>query len=741
MDKKVLRRIKLRDRIARWVITIGGMSIIASVILILLLIGNVTLPLFQEPAAVPLAEIDLGKSPKQPEPLAIDIDEYLENAVVFSAASAFEFYATGTGALIDTIPVAPPKTPTAIPIRVTVDAPLTFSVQWNDGSLSVEQIRFLPLFDADGKRTFGRQVLRKGSFDPPPEGIPLQSLTRMESDRQVRVDLLADNRLKVTQVIVESDIFGNEEQTEHVSFLANVNSAISALTLDHHGLALYAGTADGSLLHWDLAEAGSPKLLSHVSALNSNHRITAMAMILGDISLVVGDDQGRLSTWFPVRVEKGASEKRLTRIHQLAAHDSAITAITPSRRDKSLASLDAHGSIHLDHMTSERHLITLENPQPLTRISLAPRGNGLIGLDAEGRLQLWSISNPHPEISLKTLFGKVWYESYDAPALVWQSSSGSDDFEPKLSLTPLIFGTLKGTFYAMIFAIPIALYGAIYISQFGSSRMRQWIKPGVEVMAAIPSVVIGFLAALWFAPKLEKAVPALFLAIVFIPLALVLGILLWQWLRRYQPLKTVERGYEFIAIAPVLLLAIAASITLGPLVEQWFFAGDFKLWLFNDAGTRYDPRNCIVIAFALGFAVIPIIFTIAEDSLSNVPSSLKAASLALGASRWQTVWRVILPSALPGIFAGIMIGLGRAIGETMIVLMATGNTPIIDPSIFNGMRPLSSNIAVEIPEAPFGGTLYRVLFLSSVILFVLTFALNTVAEVVRQRLRKKYGRF
>jgi phosphate transport system permease protein len=171
------------------------------------------------------------------------------------------------------------------------------------------------------------------------------------------------------------------------------------------------------------------------------------------------------------------------------------------------------------------------------------------------------------------------------------------------------------------------------------------------------------------------------------------------------------------------------------------FDGNFTLWMFQEAGVRYDPRNCIVIAFALGFAVIPIIFTIAEDSLSNVPSSLRAASLAMGASRWQTAWRVVLPSASPGIFAGTMIGFGRAIGETMIVLMATGNTAIMDWSLFNGMRPLSANIAVEIPEAPVAGTLYRVLFLSAVILFLMTFVLNTVAEIVRQRLRRKYGQF
>ena len=163
--------------------------------------------------------------------------------------------------------------------------------------------------------------------------------------------------------------------------------------------------------------------------------------------------------------------------------------------------------------------------------------------------------------------------------------------------------------------------------------------------------------------------------------------------------------------------------------------------MYDSFGIRYDQRNSIIIAVGLGFAVIPIIFTIADDALGNVPRSLSAASLALGASRWQTVWKVVVPSASPGIFAAVMIGMGRAVGETMIVLMAAGNTPILDWSLFNGMRTLSANIAVEIPEAPHGGTLYRILFLSALLLFAFTFVLNTAAELVRERLRKKYGRF
>jgi phosphate transport system permease protein len=203
----------------------------------------------------------------------------------------------------------------------------------------------------------------------------------------------------------------------------------------------------------------------------------------------------------------------------------------------------------------------------------------------------------------------------------------------------------------------------------------------------------------------------------------------------------VEHGYEFLVVLPVLVLGILAAVWLAGLLEQLLFHGNFKLWLDQALHTRYYQRNNIVIAFGLGLAVIPIIFSLADEALSNVPHSLSAASMALGASRWQTLWRVVLPSASPGIFAATMIGFGRAVGETMIVLMATGNTPIVDWSPFNGMRTLSANIAVEIPEAPVGGTLYRVLFLCAVLLFLLTFTVNTAAELVRQGLRKRFGRF
>ena len=186
---------------------------------------------------------------------------------------------------------------------------------------------------------------------------------------------------------------------------------------------------------------------------------------------------------------------------------------------------------------------------------------------------------------------------------------------------------------------------------------------------------------------------------------------------------------------------------IGPAVESVFFTvvdsqgreiASFPRWWSEVVGLEYTQKNAMVVGFAMGFAVIPIIFTIAEDSLSNVPKSLTSASLALGASRWQTTWRVVLPTASAGIFSACMIGLGRAVGETMIVLCAAGGTGLMEMNMFNGMRTLSLNLATELPEAAKQQTLYRTLFLGALILFALTFVINTVAEIIRQHIRNKY---
>jgi phosphate transport system permease protein len=343
-----------------------------------------------------------------------------------------------------------------------------------------------------------------------------------------------------------------------------------------------------------------------------------------------------------------------------------------------------------------------------------------------------------PEVSLTALFGKVWYEGYEKPDYSWQSSSGTEDFEPKLSLTPLLFGTLKGTVYSLLLAVPFGVLSAMYASQFLHPSLKRVVKPVVEIMASLPSVVLGFLAGLWLAPLLERVLPALALSVLVLPPAIILAGVSWERLTRRLGTR-IPAGTEVFFFAVVLALVGAGCLGLEPFLERTVLGETFPTWLLETFGVRYDQRNAIVVGMAMGFAVIPIIFAIAEDAFSNVPRSLVSGSLALGASRWQTVTRVVLPTASPGIFAAVMVGFGRAIGETMIVLMATGNTPIMDGSPFDGFRSLSANIAVEIPEAPAGGTLYRTIFLAALLLFVLTFVVNTAAELVRQRLRRKYS--
>ena len=171
--------------------------------------------------------------------------------------------------------------------------------------------------------------------------------------------------------------------------------------------------------------------------------------------------------------------------------------------------------------------------------------------------------------------------------------------------------------------------------------------------------------------------------------------------------------------------------------------GELELLGFDPRGSVFDTyvqRNSLIVGGMMGFAVIPIVFTIADDALTAVPAHLKLASIGAGATPWQTALRVVLPTAASGIFSAIMIGLGRAVGETMIVLMATGNTPVMSWNVFDGFRTLSANIAVELPEAVKGSTHYRTLFLAALCLFAITFAFNTVAELVRQRYRRKAAR-
>lgn len=284
--------------------------------------------------------------------------------------------------------------------------------------------------------------------------------------------------------------------------------------------------------------------------------------------------------------------------------------------------------------------------------------------------------------------------------------------------------------------MPLAIGGAIYTAYFMTDRLRSVVKPSVEIMEALPTVILGFLAGLWLAPFIETHLPAVFLLMIALPLSALAVAALCQTLPNSIQEKLGDGMHIYILI-PTLLIVSIVVISSSSLLEDLFFNGDARAYVNDIFG--FDQRNSLVVGIAMGFAVIPTIFSITEDAVFSVPKHLTQGSLALGATKWQTLIRVVLLTASPGIFSAIMMGLGRAVGETMIVLMATGNTPIMDFNIFSGMRTLAANIAVEMPEAEIASSHYRILFLAAFVLFVLTFIFNTIAEFVRQKLREKYS--
>ena len=498
------------------------------------------------------------------------------------------------------------------------------------------------------------------------------------------------------------------------------------------------------LQFYHIKNKAQPELSQTVQLSQADVPVTAVRLLAGGISLLVGKQNGEISQWFVVNRENIGFQ--LTEIRRFGPHEDAISHIIAEPERKGFLAIDKSGQLGIYHTTSQRNLLLQKlSDQSVKQLAVNQRANHLVAEDVNGNWSFWAIDNEHPEVSWQSLWGKVWYESYSEPAYVWQSSSASNDFEPKFSLTPLALGTLKAAFYAMLFATPLAVMGAIYTAYFMNARMRNVVKPTIEIMEALPTVIIGFLAGLWLAPLVDAHLFATLALIVALPPAVLLMAWLWHrlgldalWQRIFK--KGMSEGWEALILIPLICAFMWLIISWSGTIEHWLLGGTLQNWLENEQGISFDQRNSIIVGIAMGFAVIPTIFSITEDAVFNVPAHLSNGSMALGATRWQTLIQVVILTASPAIFSAIMIGFGRAIGETMIVLMATGNTPIMDMSIFQGMRTLSANIAIEIPESEMASSHYRILFLAALILFLFTFFFNTIAEIVRQRLRRKYSK-
>jgi phosphate transport system permease protein len=839
----------IMDKVADWTITVGGLLVIVAVFGIMVFLAQVVVPLFTGGSVLSKTETQLGGVS---DVLLASTDEYHTLAITVAPGGAIHagHIKSGRQLAVQSLDFEGKKV-TAFDQTLNWD---NVAFGFEDGSVRFGKLS--PTYEVltqgrlpagltklnerdstDGTAIYStipggqvRKVTVAASLDDPQKlsdkpiiaidyhvgGFterPVRTFVAVDADGVVRVGNI-ESRINIMTGAVRTSV-----QSGTLPPLPSGTKVFRAITTEKADQ-VYVAEENGAIYRFDTRDLNAPRLVETLDLVPGDGKLTVFGFLIGDQSLIVGDSKGAVDVYFKLAVANGRSQDGFTlvRAHNLDPHKGAVVGFSPSQRGKMFTTVDDGGNVWLRHSTSEQTALRLTSTGTgaYRALLLAPREDGILAIDTAGKATLWEVSVPHPETTLKSIYGKIWYEGYDKPTYTWQSSSGTDSFEPKLSLVPLIFGTLKATFYALLFAVPIALLAAIYTSEFVHPTVRATVKPVMEMMASLPSVVLGFIAALILAPIVETWIAAVLMAFVGLPLCLILAAYLWQFLPQDRAIQ-LQGVPKFAFMFVILAIGFYFCAGLGVVFERIFFAGDIKAWANGDIGSgvgflfllllplsfvlvmiggravagdwlqdqtrrlsgiraggfdflrwavffaaacfisyvlalfidtlggdprggivsTYVQRNTLVVGFAMAFAVIPIIYTISEDALNSVPEHLRAASLACGATPWQTAVRIILPTAMSGVFAAIMVGMGRAVGETMIVVMAAGNTPILEWNVFNGLRALSANIAVELPEAVKDGTLYRTLFLAALNLFVMTFIVNTIAEVVRQRFRKR----
>lgn len=741
---RIRTRRKIRawqDRLARHTIALGGLSVIAAITLIFFYLLYEVMPLFKSATIEHSSSFTLQEPARSSTLLTLFTEEQNELAALLTDSGQLLFINANTGQHLSEQQL-PLHDASITSLKVKTPGDDTLLLGLSNGQALAVDTRFKVEFDAQGQRLGVKpqmtQLFNGQAITLDTQQRALTYITQQASpDGMLLAGLVDDGSVVMTLIRQHTDFITGtvKEDIEPIIFPSTTDYQRLLIAPDHHYL--FALHHSGRLDVYDTRNLNNIQLLHTLPLVAKGQQVTQMVFQLAQQSLLVGDSQGQITQFFMVRNEH--NEQQLTQIRTLKLGDAPIKVLEAEQRRKGFVAIDSTGRVGVFNTTAEKKAIDqplLQNPPALA--ALSPRASMLLLQDAQGVFHRYEIDNPHPETSLKSLWGKVWYEGYSEPQYTWQSSSASTEFEPKFSLTPLAFGTLKAAFYAMLLSVPLAVCGAMYTAYFMAPAVRRKIKPVIELMEALPTVILGFFAGLFLAPFMETHLPGVFAVLLILPL----GILTFAFTWAQFPDSVREQipdGWHVVILIPLVALLGWLSFSLSQPLELWLFNGDMRSWLSNDIGIHFDQRNAMVVGFAMGFAVIPTIYSIAEDALFGVPKSLSHGSLALGATPWQTLVRVVLPTASPGIFSAVMIGMGRAVGETMIVLMATGNTPIMNANIFEGMRTLAANIAVEMGESALGSSHYRILFLAALVLFLFTFVVNTLADVVRQRLRNKYS--
>lgn len=740
-SRVILRKKRARrDKLARWGITTAGYGVVVALLTIFVYLFYEVAPILR--GATVDQQYQYAVPEQQSATVRLLLDRYEILGIQYTRDAEAIFFNTQSGAeqLRVAVPVAEGVSVSSFGYGETISNNVVYGL--DNGSAVLARHAFNVSFPDNERVVVPRLDFPLGESAIPidPQGRALTLITTEVLARGAATTAVAavtaDNRLLLARITSRNNLLtGAVQLTQDVQTLPAIPGNAQQLLLDKSLRNLFVLDDQGRIHFYDIVDPAQARLVETVNV-GQGERVTAAEFLVGSVSLVIGTESGKLSQWFLVRND--SNEFRLTQIRDFRSHDAAITAIAPEHTRKGFIAVDAAGQVGVHYGSSSRTLFLDEvSDNSLTHIAISQINGRILWLDSLQQVSSASLWNEHPQLSWAAMWNKVWYEGREDPEYIWQSSSGSDEFESKFSLVPLTIGTLKAAFYAMMFAMPLAIAGAIYTAYFMTPKQRGMVKPSIEIMEALPTVILGFLAGLWLAPFVENNLPAVFSFFLLMPLMLLLFALFWT--RLPASFRTrIPDGWEAALSVPVILAFGMLCVQSSPWVEVWLFDGSMRQW-FTDIGVNYDQRNALIVGIAMGFAVIPTIFSIAEDAVFTVPRHLTQGSLALGATRWQTVMGVVLPTASPGIFSAVMMGFGRAVGETMIVLMATGNSPVVNFNIFEGMRTLSANIAVELPETAVGSSHFRVLFLAALVLLALTFVVNTLAEIIRQRLRQRYS--
>ncbi len=724
-----------KDRFAKFGITAGGIMVLIALLLIFFYLLYVVQPIFESAKVEKRASFNVANAEKI---VGLGVEEQTEVAYLLDNQGQVNFYSVDKanfGKKLKTLNATLPAKVTSFANSAPFQGHYAYGLE--NGTVIIVAPKFLVTFPNNERKLTPRLGYPPGEMalevDEQGAAIKRFAFSHYE-DKTAVVALTADKRVVFSSFVAEENMFTGEVEWQVERTELNIDGRVDELLMSPDTTRTFVRSAN-QIYVFDTRYPSEVEQIQLLSANEENANIVSSQLLAGANSLMLANDNGEISQWFEVNTDSGREFQKIRSFE--TTKQSKLNIFTEFYR-RTFFTTGQNGELGVYYTTSEAKLWQGKVSEgAIEQFAIAPRSNVALIL-ADNKLTVLEIHNEHPEVTWSALWQEVWYEGYPEPGYIWQSTSASDDFESKFSLVPISFGTLKAAMYAMLFAVPIAISAAIYTAYFMSSELRRVVKPTVEIMEALPTVILGFLAGLWLAPLIEEHLPAIVGLLVLLPLGILATALGWTKLPAAIRHKIPE-GSHSILLIPVVLFIGWLSFAMSESIELWMFDGNVRQYLTNELGMTFDQRNSLVVGIAMGFAVIPTIFSIAEDAVFSVPKHLSNGSLALGATQWQTLIRVVLLTASPGIFSAVMMGLGRAVGETMIVLMATGNTPIMDWSIFQGMRTLAANIAVEMPESEVGSSHYRILFLAAFVLFIFTFIFNTVAEFVRQQLREKYS--